>query len=150
TVALSNLAPVLLMPLFNRFEPLRDESLAARIRSLAARSGVRISNVYEMDMSRQSEKPNAMFTGLGNTKRIVLGDTLLAGFSEDEVEAVRAHELGHHVHGEIWRLIGFGAGAGFGLAWLLSRIGPQAVRRTRGRTGVSEVADEASLPLLAL
>jgi len=150
TVVLSNLAPVLLMPLFNRFQPLRDEALAARIRSLAARSGVRISDVYEMDMSRQSEKPNAMFTGLGNTKRILLGDTLLAGFSEDEVEAVVAHELGHQVHGDIWRLIGFGAGAGFGLAWLLSRIAPPTVERTHKRTGVSEVGDEASLPVLAL
>jgi STE24 endopeptidase len=150
TVVLSNLAPVLLMPLFNRFQPLRDEALAARIRSLAGRSGVRISDVYEMDMSRQSEKPNAMFTGLGNTKRIVLGDTLLARFSEDEVEAVVAHELGHQVHGDIWRLIGFGAGAGFGAAWLLSRLGPLAVERTRERTRVSEIGDEASLPVLAL
>jgi STE24 endopeptidase len=150
TVALSNLAPVLVMPLFNRFQPLRDEALAARVRELAARSGVRISDVYEMDMSRQSEKPNAMFTGLGNTKRIVLGDTLLAGFSPDEVEAVVAHELGHQVHGDIWRLIGFGAAAGFGIAWLLSQIAPAVVRRTRERTGVSEVADEASLPQLTL
>jgi STE24 endopeptidase len=150
TVALSNLAPVLLMPLFNRFQPLRDETLAARVRALAAHSGVQISDVFEMDMSRQSEKPNAMFTGLGNTKRIVLGDTLLAGFSQDEVEAVVAHELGHQVHGDIWRLIGFGAGAGFGTAWLLSQIAPRAVWRTRERTGVSEVADEASLPVLAL
>src|SRR5215216_6157033 len=150
TVALSNLAPLLLMPLFNRFQPLRDEALAARMRALAERGGVRISDVYEMDMSRQSEKPNAMFTGLGNTKRIVLGDTLLAGFAEDEIEAVVAHELGHQVHGDIWRLIGFGAGAGFGLAWLLSRIAPPTVERTHKRTGVSEVADEASLPVLAL
>src|SRR5215208_34864 len=150
TVALSNLAPVLLMPLFNRFQPLRDEALAERVRALAARSGVRISDAYEMDMSRQSEKPNAMFTGLGSTKRIVLGDTLLAGFSEDEVEAVVAHELGHQVHGDIWRLIGFGAGAGFGLAWLLAKIAPRAVRRTHERTGVSDIADEASLPVLAL
>jgi len=150
TVVLSNLAPVLLMPLFNRFQPLRDETLAARVRALAARGGVRISDVYEMDMSRQSEKPNAMFTGLGNTKRIVLGDTLLAQFPEDEVEAVVAHELGHQVHGDIWRLIGFGAGAGFGVARLLSRIAPPAIRRSHVRTGVSDVADEASLPVLAL
>jgi STE24 endopeptidase len=149
-VVLSNLAPVLLMPLFNRFQPLRDEALAARVRGLADRSGVRISDVYEMDMSRQSEKPNAMFTGVGNTKRIVLGDTLLAGFSDDEVEAVVAHELGHQVHADIWRLIGFGAGAGFGLAWLLSQVAPPVLRRTSDRTGVGEVADEASLPVLAL
>src|SRR5215218_3822121 len=150
TVVLSNLAPVLLMPLFNRFQPLRDEALAERVRALAARSGVRISDVYEMDMSRQSEKPNAMFTGLGNTKRIVLGDTLLAGFPPDEVEAVVAHELGHQVHGDIWRLIGFGAGAGFGMAWLVARIAPFAVGRTGERTGVEEIGDEASLPVLAL
>jgi STE24 endopeptidase len=138
------------MPLFNTFQPLRDEPLAARVRALAARGGVRVSDVYEMDMSRQSEKPNAMFTGLGNTKRIVLGDTLLAQFPDDEVEAVIAHELGHQVHGDIWRLIGFGAGAGFGMVWLLSRIAPPVLRRTRERTGVSDVADEASLPVLAL
>ena len=112
TVLLSNLAPVLLMPIFNRFTPLRDEQLAQRVRLLATRSGVRVSDVYEMDMSRQSEKPNAMFTGIGNTKRIVLGDTLLAKFAPDEIEGVVAHELGHQVHADIWRLIGVGSGLG--------------------------------------
>jgi STE24 endopeptidase len=141
---------VLLMPVFNRFTPLRDERLAQRVRTLANRSGVRISDVYEMDMSRQSEKPNAMFTGIGNTKRIVLGDTLVERFQPDEIEAVVAHELGHQVHGDIWRLIGFGAGAGFGLAWLLSRLAPPVLSRTKARTGVSDIGDEASLPILAI
>ncbi len=149
-VVLSNLAPTLLMPLFNRFVPLRDEALAERIRALSQRAGVRISDVYEMDMSRQSEKPNALFTGLGNSKRIVLGDTLLGRFEADEVEAVVAHELGHQVHGDIWRLIGFGAGAGFGAAWLLARVAPPVLRRTAQRTGIDDVADAASLPVLAL
>jgi STE24 endopeptidase len=111
---------------------------------------VRISDVYEMDMSRQSEKPNALFTGLGATKRIVLGDTLLERFEPDEIEAVVAHELGHQVRGDIWRLIGFGAGAGFGAAWSLSRLAPTVLRRTERRTGVGEVGDVASLPILAL
>jgi STE24 endopeptidase len=149
-VVLSNLAPTLLMPLFNTFVPLRDELLAKRIRTLSQRAGVRISDVYEMDMSRQSEKPNAMFTGLGASRRIVLGDTLLAQFEDDEVEAVVAHELGHQVHGDIWRLIGFGAGAGFGAAWLLSRLAPPILRRTAHRTGISALGDPASLPVLAL
>jgi STE24 endopeptidase len=150
SVVLSNLAPVLLMPVFNRFVPLRDEELTERIRALSARGGVRISDVYEMDMSRQSEKPNAMFTGVGNTTRIVLGDTLLERFSQDEIEAVVAHELGHQVRGDIWRLIGFGAGAGFGMAWLLARMAPPVLRTTRNQTGVGDIGDEASLPVLAL
>jgi STE24 endopeptidase len=149
-VLLSNLGPVLLMPLFNRFEPIRNEGLKTRIRALAERSGVRISDVYAMDMSRQSEKPNAFFTGLGNTKRIVLGDTLLERFGDDEIEGVVAHELGHQVHGDIWRFIGFSAVVGFGLAWLLFRVAPPLLKRTEERTGVRDVADPASLPIVAL
>ena len=149
-VVLSNLGPVLLMPLFNRFELLRDNALRSRIQALAARSGIRISDVYEMDMSRQSEKPNAFFTGLGSTKRIVLGDTLLDRFAADEVEGVVAHELGHQVHGDIWRSSGLGAGAGFGAAWLLSWLAPLAVQKTKVQTGVEEIGDEAALPILAL
>lgn len=150
TVLLSNLAPVLLMPIFNRFTPLRNEDLGQRVRLLATRSGVRVGEVYEMDMSRQSEKPNAMFTGIGNTKRIVLGDTLLARFAPDEIEAVVAHELGHQVHGDIWRLIGVGSGLGFGLAWLLARLAPPVLSRTSEETGVSDPGDEAALPVLAI
>jgi len=63
---------------------------------------------------------------------------------------VVAHELGHQIHGDIWRLIGFGAGAGFGAAWLLARVAPPVVRRTADHTAVQEVADVASLPILAL
>ena len=149
-VVLSNLAPTLLMPIFNTFTPLRNAALQERIRALSDRAGVTIGDVYQMDMSRQSEKPNALFTGLGNSKRIVLGDTLLERFEDDEIEAVVAHELGHQVHGDIWRLIGFGAGAGFGTAWLLSRLASPVLQRTFRQTGVRQVDDVASLPVLAL
>lgn len=149
TVVLSNLAPVLLMPIFNRFTPLRDREMASRIQALVARSGVAISDVYEMDMSRQSEKPNAMFTGIGNTKRIVLSDTLLERFDADEIDAVVAHELGHQVHGDMWRLIGFGTAVGFGISWLAYRLGPPLVSRISTQTGVTEIGDEASMPVLA-
>ena len=111
-VLLSNLAPVLLMPLFNTFTPLSDEHLREQLLALTTRSGVQVADIYEMDMSRQSEKPNAMFTGLGNTKRIVLGDTLLRDFTPDEIAGVVAHELGHQVHGDIWRLIAMGGAMG--------------------------------------
>ncbi|HEY8687018.1 MAG TPA: M48 family metallopeptidase, partial [Chloroflexota bacterium] len=106
TIILSNLAPVLLMPLFNKFEPLRDRALAKRITDLAAGEGVRVSDVLQMDMSKQTKKANAMFTGVGNTKRIILADTLLNEFTADEVEVVLAHELGHQVHRDLWKLIG--------------------------------------------
>jgi STE24 endopeptidase len=149
-VLLSNLAPVLLMPLFNTFTPLSDERLREQLLALTERSGVRVADIYEMDMSRQSEKPNAMFTGLGNTKRIVLGDTLLRDFTPDEIAGVVAHELGHQVHGDIWRLIAMGGAMGFGSAWLLSRLAPQAIAATSEQTGVTETGDEAAYPQLAI
>jgi STE24 endopeptidase len=149
-VLLSNLAPVLLMPLFNTFTPLSDERLREQLLALTERSGVRVADIYEMDMSRQSEKPNAMFTGLGHTKRIVLGDTLLRDFTPDEIAGVVAHELGHQVHGDIWRLIAMGGAMGFGSAWLLHKLTPQAIAATSVQTGVTEVGDEAAYPLLAI
>ena len=149
-VLLSNLAPVLILPIFNRFEPLRDRALAERVRRLADRAGVAIADVFQMDMSRQTEKPNAFFTGLGNTKRIVLSDTLVERFAPEEVDGVVAHELGHQVHGDVWRLIALGGGLGVGGAYALHRLAPPLVRRTAARTGVTDLGDEASLPLLGL
>jgi STE24 endopeptidase len=134
-VLVSNLAPVLIAPIFNRFEPLADRDLAERVRALAAKAGVPIADVFRMDMSRQTEKPNAFFTGLGNTKRIVLADTLIDRFEPEEVDGVVAHELGHQVHGDIWRLIALGSGMGLGGAWAVSRLASPLVRRTRGRHG---------------
>lgn len=144
------LAPVLLLPIFNRFTPLRDPALGEGVRALAGAAGVRVADVYAMDMSRQTEKPNAFFTGLGRTKRIVLADTLIERFPPAEVEGIVAHELGHQVHGDIWRLVGVGGLAGFGIARALANLAPAAVRRTSAATGVEEIADEASLPTVAL
>lgn len=150
SVIFGTLAPVLIMPLFNRYEPLKNTALAERIRSLAAKAGVPIADVYGVDMSRQTEKPNAFFTGLGRTKRIALGDTLTEKFPPAEVEAVVAHELGHQVHGDIWKLIGFGGLAGFGVSWLLAKLAPTAIAKTAAETGVDSIADEASFPTVAL
>ncbi|MFN8594256.1 MAG: M48 family metallopeptidase, partial [Thermomicrobiales bacterium] len=148
--AFSYLAPVLIMPRFNRFDLLDDRGLESEIRQLSEKSGVRISNVYRMDMSRQTEKPNAFFAGIGTTKRIVLSDTLLEQFPEGEITAVVAHELGHQAHGDIWRLTGFASAAGFAVAWLFARFAPGVVRATARFTDVDEMGDEAAFPLLAL
>ncbi|MFT4039932.1 MAG: M48 family metallopeptidase [Thermomicrobiales bacterium] len=149
-VLLSNLAPVVLMPIFNRFTPLEDARLREDLLALSERSGVQIEEIFQMDMSRQSEKPNAFFTGIGNTKRIVLGDTLLRDFEAEEIAGVVSHELGHQAHGDIWRLIGLGSALGFGMAWLIAKLAPPLVEASSAETGVSEIGDEAAYPTLAL
>lgn len=127
TVLLANLAPVILMPLFNKFTPLGEEhaELAERMRLLAEKAGTRLKGVFTMDMSRRTKAANAMLTGIGNTRRIILGDTLINEFTHDEIETVMAHELGHHVHRDVPVLIGFQSAllvlgfylASLGMAW---------------------------------
>ncbi len=101
------IVPLYLMPLFNKFEPITG-SLEERLRALASRYGVGDAAILRMDMSRQTRKANAFVTGIGHTHRIVLGDTLIAAFPEDETEFVVAHELGHYVNRDTWRLIALG------------------------------------------
>ncbi len=101
------IVPIYIMPLFNVFEPVVG-SLEERLRRLATRFGVGDAAILRMDMSRQTRKANAFVTGIGRTHRIVLGDTLIAAFPENETEFVVAHELGHYVNRDTWRLIGVG------------------------------------------
>jgi STE24 endopeptidase len=105
SVVLANLAPVLILPLFYKLTPLQDEELTRRLLSLAERAKTRVRGVFTMNMSRKTSTANAALMGLGNTRRIVLGDTLLGVYSNDEIEVVLAHELGHHVHRDLWKLI---------------------------------------------
>lgn len=101
TIVLANLAPVLIFPIFYKFEPLQDEELVRRLTDLAARAHTRIRGVYTMLLSEKTTAANAAVMGLGNTRRVVLGDTLYKNYSVDEIEAVLAHELGHQVHHDI-------------------------------------------------
>lgn len=146
----TRLAPTLIAPLFNRFEPLDDPPLVARLVALGKRAGVPIVDVYRMDMSRQTEKANAYFTGTGRSKRIVLGDTLIDRFPEEEIEAVVAHELGHQVHGDVWRLIAMYTATSFAAAFILQRSFPALVGIGQRRSGLRSACDVASLPLFAL
>jgi STE24 endopeptidase len=150
TVLLVNLGPVLIAPIFNTYDALEDPALEERIKRLAQRAGIEVADVYRMDMSRQTEKANAFFTGLGGTKRIVLADTLLDRFDAEEVEAVVAHELGHQVHGDIWRLIAFSGAATFAGLFALSRLAPALIERLSHRRDVGRLDEESSLPFLAL
>ena len=102
-VLLANLAPILLFPIFYTFLPLEEgyHDLQDRLLTLAKKAGVEVMGVYAFDMSRRTKSANAGLTGLGNTRRIILGDTLLKEFTPDEIETVLAHELGHHTNRDI-------------------------------------------------
>jgi STE24 endopeptidase len=105
TVIMANLSPVLLMPLFYKFTPLPEGDLSRRLLALADRAHTRVRGVFTMQMSSKTTAANAALMGLGNTRRIVVGDTMLDRYTPDEIEVVLAHELGHHVHRDIWKLI---------------------------------------------
>ncbi len=102
-VVFANLAPILLFPIFYTFTPLAGEyqDLQDRLLTMANKAGVEVMGVYAFDMSRRTKSANAGLTGLGNTRRIILGDTLLEEFTTDEIETVLAHELGHHANRDI-------------------------------------------------
>ena len=148
TVLLTNLAPVLIMPLFNKYVPLGEEhaDLAERLMGLAERAGTRVRGVFKFDMSKRTKSANAALSGIGNTRRIVLGDTLIDEFSPDEIESVLAHELGHQVHKDIPILIGFSTMLTLGGLFLASLGLNWAVRYF----GFSGPADVAGMPALGL
>ena len=105
SVVMANLAPVLILPIFYKFSPLPEGDLAQRLLALAERAHTRVRGVFTMQMSSKTTAANAALMGLGNTRRIVVGDTMLDRYTPDEIEVVLAHELGHHVHRDIWKLI---------------------------------------------
>jgi STE24 endopeptidase len=127
------LYPTVIAPIFNKFEPLADESLKARVQALMTRCGFASKGLFVMDGSRRSAHANAYFTGLGAAKRVVFFDTLLAKLNAAEVEAVLAHELGHFKYKHVTRrmLLMFAASlAGFALlgwlsgqAWFYTALG---------------------------
>jgi STE24 endopeptidase len=147
-VSLSSLAPVIILPLFNKYAPLGEEhaELVARLTALAGRAGTKVSGVFRFDMSKRTKAANAALTGLGNTRRIILGDTLLDEFTTDEVETVIAHELGHHVHRDIPMGIFLSAVVALASLYLASL----ALNRGAAAFDFSGPADIAALPLFAL
>ncbi|WKZ35607.1 MAG: M48 family metallopeptidase [Anaerolineales bacterium] len=148
SVLLSNLAPILIMPLFNKYVPLGEEhkDLEDRLLALAERANTRVKGVFKFDMSRRTKSANAALTGIGNTRRIVLGDTLINEFNADEIETVLAHELGHHVNRDIPLFIAFGT-VSTTLGLYLASV---ALNWAVGYFGFSGPADIAAFPALAL
>lgn len=146
-VLLAQLAPVVLFPIFYKFEPLQNEELKQRLVRLGERAGTRVRGVYKWHLSEKSKKANAALTGLGNTRRIILADTLLENYSADEIEAVLAHELGHHVHKHILKSIGVQAVVTFVGFWAANWTLHYAINRWHI---FETLSDFANLPLMIL
>jgi len=145
-ILLAQLAPVVLFPIFYKFEPLEDEDLRRRLVMLGERAGTHVRGVYRWKLSEKSKKANAALTGLGSTRRIILADTLLDNYTPEEIEAVLAHELGHHVHKHILKSIFVQAAITLFGFWAANWVLQYAV----DRHFFLELPDFANLPLLAL
>lgn len=145
-IGLANIAPLLLLPLFYSIKPLARPSLRERLVTLGERAGARVLDAYEWGLAEKTTKANAALTGIGTSRRILVSDTMLAQYSDEEIEVVLAHELGHHVHGDIWKGIAFEALlilAGFFAASI-------ALRTAVPLLGLRGPDDLAGLPLLLL
>jgi STE24 endopeptidase len=145
-IVLAQLAPVVLFPIFYKFEPLDNEDLRRRLVQLSERAGSGVRGVYRWKLSEKSRKANAALTGIGRTRRIILADTLLDNYSPEEIEAVLAHELGHHARHHILKSIFVQAGItllGFFLAnWTLHYAVDHHM--------FDGISDFANLPLLVI
>jgi STE24 endopeptidase len=147
-IVLAQLAPVVLFPVFYKFEALDNEDLRRRLVVLSERAGTRVRGVYRWKLSEKSKKANAALTGLGATRRIILADTLLDNYTAEEIEAVLAHELGHHVHRHILKSILVQAVITLFGFWAADWVLRYAVDHRTFR--FDELSDFANLPLLAL
>jgi len=146
SVVLSQIFPILIFPIFYKITPIKNENLKERIRSLAKNAKLKVENIYKFNMSKNTKKANAAFTGLGKTKRIILGDTLLDNYTEDEIETVIAHELGHFKKKHIIKNILIGTVSSFLTLYLIALL----YKNSLSWFGFSDITQVAALPLLAL
>jgi STE24 endopeptidase len=146
SILLSRIVPIFIMPLFYKFTPLENDALKERILALCRNTKMNVTGIFAFNLSKTTKKANAGFTGIGKSKRIILGDTLLQHFSDDEVETVFAHELGHYVHGHIWKNIVVGTFSIYLGLFITSKLYSLSL----GWFGFSSVDQLAGLPLLAL
>jgi STE24 endopeptidase len=146
SVVLSQIFPVIILPIFYKLTPIDNQELKERITALAKNAKIKVENVFKFDMSKNTKKANAAFTGLGKTKRIILGDTLLDNFSDDEIESVIAHELGHYKKKHIVKNIIFGTVTSFLTLFIIAYL----YKNSLTWFDFSSITQIAALPLLAL
>ncbi len=146
SILLARVLPILILPIFYKISPLENEDLSLRIKNLALNAGVKVENIYKFDMSKNTKKANAAFTGLGKSKRILLGDTLLSEYSYDQIETVIAHELGHYKYKHILKNIFIGTISSFLTLFLVSLLYAFSISWFH----FNEITDISALPLLVL
>jgi STE24 endopeptidase len=146
SVVLSQIFPILIFPIFYKVTPIEDELLKNRITILGEKAGLKVENVYKFNMSKNTKKANAAFTGLGKTKRIILGDTLLENYTTEEIETVIAHELGHFKKKHIIKNIIIGTASSFLTLFLISLL----YHNSLSWFGFESITQVSAIPLLAL
>lgn len=146
SVVLSQIFPILIFPIFYKITPIENEELKERITGLARDANLKVENVYKFNMSKNTKKANAAFTGLGKTKRIILGDTLLENYSTEEIETVIAHELGHYKKKHIIKNILIGTVSSFLTLFLIALL----YKNSLSWFGFTNITQVSALPLLAL
>ncbi|MBI4356077.1 MAG: M48 family metallopeptidase [Candidatus Omnitrophica bacterium] len=146
TVVLTRLMPTVLLPIFYKTQPLADAALQRRLEGLLARLGLPVMPIYTVALSQETKKANAALAGLGRSRRILLGDTLVAHYTPEEIEVVLAHELGHHRLAHLrWHLI-TGAASALAGFWLVDRWWGSLAPAV----GARAVTDIAAFPLMGL
>lgn len=146
TLVLGRLLPVLILPLFYKVTRLDDAALLQRLQRLADGTGLGVEGVYRLHLSEETKKANAALAGLGRSRRVLLGDTLLDQFTPEEIEVVFAHEVGHHVHRHLRKMIVASVVLTAGGLWLVDT----ALRGLAPSLGYAGFDDPAALPLLLL
>jgi len=146
SVGLAKIVPIVIMPLFYKVTPIEDNDLKTRIMKLANAVNMKVANVFQFDMSKNTKKANAAFTGLGKTKRVILGDTLLGKFTNDEIETVLAHEFGHYKHKHILKNIAIGTVSSFLTFYLLAVFYSWSLPWF----GFEKITNIAALPIIML
>jgi Zn-dependent protease with chaperone function len=143
-------APVVIAPMFNQFEPLKDSHLADEMTALAANADIRDPDIFEVDASRQSKKLNAYFTGMFGTRRIVLYDNIIETMTIDELKFVMGHEIGHYKMHHIWKGLLIAVAFVLLATFFADRLLRNVIRRHGRRFGFHRLGDPASLPLILL
>ncbi len=146
SVILAKIVPIVILPLFYKVTPIEDDDLKKRIYNLSKNVNLNIENIFQFNMSKDTKKANAAFTGLGKTKKILLGDTLTKEFTNDEIETVIAHELGHYKHKHIIKNIIISTITSFLTLYLLSILYSISI----SWFGFNSIAEIAALPILSL